>query len=105
MCQKNLFWVLTLFFLCQGKAAAQIITVETFGGKTVACMHTGLTSNVKDCGVRGNWYNYVFVGLISKVTLLDNGEKEIQIVPEEVFWGEPTTSMNAATSQAPVCTD
>lgn len=100
MPQKNLFSVLALVFLCQGKAAAQVITVETVGGKTVACMHTGLTSAVEDCGAHANWYNYVFVGLISKVTPLDNGEKEIQIVPEEVFWGEPATSMNVVTSQA-----
>jgi Carboxypeptidase regulatory-like domain len=96
--RKHLLWVLALFYQCQGNAAAQVITVETVEGKTVACMHTGLTST--DCGVRANWYNYVFVGLISKVTPLDNGEKEIQIVPEEVFWGEPTTSMKAVTSQA-----
>jgi hypothetical protein len=100
MRQENLCFVLALVFLCQEKAVAQVITVETVGGKTVACMHTGLTSTVKDCGVRANWYNYVFVGLISKITPLDNDEKEIQIVPEEVFSGEPTTSMNVVTSQA-----
>jgi len=63
-------------------------------------MHTGLRSTVKDCGIHANWYNYVFVGLISKVTPLDNDEKEIQIAPEEVFWGESTTSVNVVTSQA-----
>jgi len=62
--------------------------------------HTGLTSTLKDCGVRADWYNYVFVGLISKVTPYENHEKEIQIVPEEVFWGEPATSLKVVTSQA-----
>src|SRR5690349_4035663 len=100
MREKTLFSVLALVVLCQGRAAAQIISIERVGSKTVACMHTGLTSTLKDCGVRADWYNYVFVGLISEVTPFENDEKEIQIVPEEVFWGEPTTSLKVVTSQA-----
>jgi hypothetical protein len=100
MREKTLFSVLALALLFQGRAAAQIISIERAGGKTVACTHTGLTSTLKDCGVRTDWYSYVFVGLISKVTPFENDEKEIQVVPEEVFWGEPTTLLRVVTSQS-----
>jgi hypothetical protein len=100
MLEEIIFSVLAFLLFCQGRAAAQIISIERVGGKTVACMHTGLTSTLKNCGVRADWYNYVFVGLISKVTAFENDEKEIQIVPEELFWGEPTNSLKVVTSQA-----
>jgi hypothetical protein len=100
MHKKNVLAVLALVLLCGGKAGAQIVVLHKVGDKTVTCMHTGLTSTVKDCGVHSDWYDYVFVGLISKVTPLENEEKEIQIVSEEVFWGEPTTLLKVVTSQA-----
>jgi hypothetical protein len=98
--QKYLFGVLALFFLCPGNVPAQIIMIEDVGGKTIACTRSGLSSTLNDCGARGNWYNYVFVGQISKVAAIDNDEKEIQIDPEELFWGEPAASMRVVTSQA-----
>lgn len=91
--------VLALAFLSQGKAGAQVILLRQVGDKTVACMHTGLSSDRKDCGARADWYSYVFVGLISKVTSLDNDEKEVEIAPEEVFLGAPSTSLKVVTLQ------
>jgi len=70
------------------------------GDRTVMCTHTGLFSELEDCGARANWYTYVFVGLISAVTPAENYEKEIQIVPEEVFLGAPVTPLTVLTSQA-----
>src|SRR5260370_277683 len=92
--------LLALVFSCPAIARAQITILEKIGDKTVACSHSGLTSSFKDCGVRADWYTYVFVGLISAVTPVENDEKQIQLVPEEVFLGTPGTALTVLTSQA-----
>ncbi|HVM93279.1 MAG TPA: carboxypeptidase-like regulatory domain-containing protein [Terriglobales bacterium] len=62
-------------------------------------MHTGLMSDLKDCGVHSGWYTYVFVGSIFAITPIENDEKQIQIIPEEVFAGEPANPIAVQTSQ------
>ena len=62
-------------------------------------MHSGLTSDLKDCGARSDWYAYVFVGSISAITPVENDKKEIQILPEEVFHGSPARPLTVVTSQ------
>lgn len=62
-------------------------------------MHTGLTSDLRDCGFRSDWYAYVFVGSIAAITPVENDEKEIQILPEEVFHGNPARPLTVITSQ------
>jgi len=80
-------------------AAAQIIELREVDGRRIECIHSGLMSDLNDCGVRGDWYAYVFVGSISAVLPADKGEKKLQITPEEVFHGEPPTPLTAVTSQ------
>jgi hypothetical protein len=92
--------VLALVVFCRGTAGAQVISIKKVGDKTVMCMHSGLTSTLNDCGARPDSYTYAFVGLISAVAPIENDEKEIQIVPEEVFLGEPATPLKVLTSQA-----
>ena len=92
--------LLALVFSWPAIASAQIITLENVGDKTVACSRSGLTSSFKDCGVRADWYTYVFVGVISGITPVENDEKQIQLVPEEVFLGTPATTLTVLTSQA-----
>jgi Carboxypeptidase regulatory-like domain len=89
-----------LIFCCHGVARAQIVIIKNVGGRTVACGYSGLKSDLKDCGPRADLYTYVFVGLISAVTPAANYEKEIQIVPEEIFRGAPATPLTVLTSQA-----
>jgi hypothetical protein len=84
---------------CVGAAEAQIVDTRTVGGKTVMCVRSGLTSDLKDCGFRSDWYAYVFVGTISAITPAENDEKEIQIIPEEVFHGDPASPLTVMTSQ------
>jgi hypothetical protein len=92
--------VLTVFLSWCGAATAQIITIDKVGDKTITCMHSGLTSDLKDCGLQSNWYAYVFVGSISAITPIKDDEKELQIIPEEVFHGEPANPLTARTSQS-----
>lgn len=100
MRNRHYFSLLTLVFLHCSIAAAQIITLKEVRGKTIACMHTGLSSDIKNCGAHADWYTYVFVGLITAVTPVANDEKEIQVVPEEVFLGVPGNYLRVLTSQA-----
>jgi hypothetical protein len=50
--------------------------------------------------LRSDWYAYVFVGSISAVASIEDDEKEIQIVPEEIFHGKPANPLIVKTSQA-----
>lgn len=88
--------VLTVILSCLGAATAQIMELREDG---VTCMHSGLTSDLKDCGFRSDWYAYVFVGSISAITADGKDEKKIQIIPEEVFHGNPSNPLTVRTSQ------
>ena len=90
--------VLALILFFQTTVGAQIISIQKVGDKTVTCMHSGLFSDLNDCGVP-EWYAYVFVGVIAAITPAKDDEKEIQIVPEEVFGGTPKTPLTVLTSQ------
>jgi hypothetical protein len=86
--------------LCLGVAEAQMVTGIRNGNKTTYCIHTGLTSDLKDCGVGADWYTYVFIGSISSITPVDKDEKKLEIRPEEIFHGNPPSPLAALTSQA-----
>jgi hypothetical protein len=93
--------VLIFVLVCIGTARSVIEELKKVGNKTILCMHTGLTSDLKDCGVHSGWYTYVFVGSISVITPTQKDEVEIQIAPEEVFAGEPASPLTVRTSQGP----
>jgi hypothetical protein len=88
--------VLTVVLSGLGAAAAQIMELRDDGA---TCMHSGLTSDLKDCGFRSDWYAYVFVGSIAAITADGKGEKKIQIIPEEVLHGNPSNPLFVTTSQ------
>jgi hypothetical protein len=52
MHKRRVFALLALVFSCPAIARAQVITLEKVGDKEVACTHSGLSSSLKDCGVR-----------------------------------------------------
>ena len=85
---------------CIGLASAQVIEVRQVDGKSVWCSHTGLFSDLKDCAGKPDWYAYVFVGSIAAIAPADKDEKELQIIPEEVFHGNPESPLSVLTSQA-----
>jgi carboxypeptidase family protein len=91
--------VVIVAFCCCSAANAQIIMLKQDGDKRIQCMHTGLSSDLKDCGTQSDWYAYVFVGTISAVTPTKGSEKELHIIPDEVFKGEPTNPVIVLTSQ------
>jgi len=91
--------VLTVALSCVSAADAQIIESREIGNKTITCMHSGLMSDLNDCGFRSDWYAYVFVGLISAIKPAGNDEESLQIMPEEIFYGDPSAPLTVLTSQ------
>lgn len=94
-------WALVILVICSGSttAAAQIDESRNVDGKTIHCLHSGLMSDLNDCDVRSHWYAYVFVGSISAITPAAKDEKKLEILPEEIFHGEPPTPLAVLTSQ------
>lgn len=88
-----------ILLFCIGFASAQLVSVQEVDGKAITCMRSGLHSDLNDCGVRP-WDTYVFVGTISVITSLKDDEKQLQIVPDEIFFGAPPNPLVAETSQA-----
>jgi hypothetical protein len=93
------FGLLAVACTCLGVAQAVVISTRKVGNRTVMCMHSGLMSNLSDCGNRSDWYSFVFIGSISAIKPSMNDEMEIQIVPEEVFSGKPDKPLVVLTSQ------
>jgi hypothetical protein len=91
--------VLAVVVSGSGVATAQIYESREVDGKTIECLHTGLMSDLNDCGSHADWYAYVFVGSISSITPAAKDEKKIQITPEEIFHGAPAPSLTVLTSQ------
>jgi len=62
-------------------------------------MHTGMMSDLTDCGYQSWRYTYVFVGTISAITPAAGDESELRIVPQEVFSGKPDNPVTVLTSR------
>jgi hypothetical protein len=92
------FAALGALLTCVSITSAQMIEVRQINGKSVWCSHSGSFSD-GDCAGKPDWYAYVFVGSISSIAPADNDEKELQIVPEEVFHGNPGSPLTVLTSQ------
>jgi hypothetical protein len=92
--------ILAVYLFCRGGVAAQVIELRTVGDKTVTRMHSGLSSDRKDCGLRYGWHDLVFVGSISGITPIADDELKLEIIPEEIFHGQPATPQIVLTTQA-----
>jgi len=91
--------VLAVALACLGVAKAEVLSIRKVGDKTITCMHSGMFSNLNDCSSRSNWYTYVFVGRISAIKPAKDNEKQVQIAPDEVFFGKPDNPITVLTSQ------
>jgi Carboxypeptidase regulatory-like domain len=95
------FVALAALLSCIGYASAQVIEGRQVDGRSVWYSHTGIFSDLKDCAGKADWYAYVFVGSIAEIAPADKDEKILQIIPEEVFHGDPASPLSVLTSQAP----
>jgi Carboxypeptidase regulatory-like domain len=95
------FVALAALLSCIGYASAQVIEGRQVDGRSVWYSHTGIFSDLKDCAGKADWYAYVFVGSIAEIAPADKDEKILQIIPEEVFHGDPASPLSVLTSPAP----
>lgn len=95
-------WTIPLLMVvltCAGMSNAQIVMIKRYNGKQIECVHSGLSSDLKDCGVKAWWYTYVFIGRIMSIAPADGGEKTLEIDPVEIFHGDPHGPLTVLTSQ------
>jgi hypothetical protein len=78
--------------------SSQIIEERQYRGKTITCMLSGLQGWGNPCGTDGN-YAYIFVGAVLSATEISEKEKRLQITPQEIFLGEPTSQLAVTTNQ------
>lgn len=88
---------LTTLLTLVGVAAGQIIESQEVGNEPGRCARGSPSTD--DCGLQLDRYSYVFVGSISSVKAIEGDEAELQITPEEVFYGTPANSLIVRTSQ------
>jgi hypothetical protein len=96
---QRILFVGALAILCRASASGQIASSKKIGDKTVQCMHSGIVTDLEDCGLQPYPYEFVFVGSISAIKQVEHDEMELRIVPEEVFSGKPDSLVTVLTSQ------
>jgi hypothetical protein len=93
-----LLFLIVIALFCIDTAEAERIELRIVGDKTITCMRSGLMSDLNNCA-KPDWYTCIFVGFISSITPYENDEKQIQITPEEIFYGTPISPLAVRTSQ------
>lgn len=89
----SLIVVLPSFYAVQ----AQIVESRQYKSHDVACVHSGIVrTNGTDCGTEG--YARVFTGTVKSAFDIEETDKLLQLVPDEVFLGDP--EVMAVTNQA-----
>jgi hypothetical protein len=79
--------------------SAQMVEVREYRGRKVQCIHSGiLPTNGTECGTQH--YARVFSGTVKSAFDIGETDKLLQLVPDEVFLGDPATEVMAVTNQA-----
>jgi hypothetical protein len=89
-------WAATTLIV--SSASAQEIEIREYRGKQIACVTGGLQSFVRSCGT-SNSYETVFVGSVVSVKEVTDTDRRLQLMPEEVFFGNSDGLLTANTSQ------
>jgi hypothetical protein len=96
---RQILLLISVALVFGATAAAQVASSKKVGDKVVQCLHSGIVTDLSDCGLRPYPYDFVFVGLISAIKAAEHDEMELRIVPEEVFSGKPDSPVTVLTSQ------
>ena len=89
--------ILVLAGLCV--ATAQLVEWRQYKGHDVTCVHSGIArTNGTDCGTEG--YARVFTGTVKSAFDIGETDKLLQLIPDEVFLGDPASEVMAVTNQA-----
>jgi hypothetical protein len=82
---------------------AEVYDGRWYHGKRVQCVHGGfwagaMASGTWSCGTQG--YARVFTGTVRSVVELSDTDKQLQIIPDDVFVGAPIGEVTATVNQA-----
>ncbi len=78
---------------------AQIFETRQYDGHNVTCVHSGVVqTNGTDCGTQD--YARVFKGTVKSAFDIGETDELLQLIPEEVFVGDPVSEVLAVTNQA-----
>jgi hypothetical protein len=79
--------------------SAQIFEGRQYHGHDVTCVHSGIVqTNGTDCGTQD--YARVFTGTVKSAFDIGETDKLLQLIPDEVFLGDPASEVLAVTNQA-----
>ena len=99
-------WRLFLFVLAAGVAtclSAQTRGQSEQGGKRVCPLRVGsgpfsIFDPIQICGTRG--YVRVFTGTVASVAAISDSENRLELIPDEVFLGDPVSKVTATVHQS-----
>jgi hypothetical protein len=98
-------WRLCAFVLAVASVVPSLSAVVAEGrlyhGKMVQCIHGGSWFAAREgpyCGTEG--YEQVFIGTVQSATEISDTDKRLQIIPSEVFVGNPVGLVTATVNQA-----
>lgn len=96
-------WRLLVFVLAAiclvPSLSAVIMEMREYKGKQVRCMHGGNWFNpIQVCGTK--FYARVFIGTVKSVVEISDTDKRVELIPDEVFLGAPTSEVTATVNQA-----
>jgi hypothetical protein len=81
------------------RLSAQMVEERQYHGKRIGCVHSGIVrTNGTDCGTDG--YARVFTGTVKSAFDIGESDKLLQLIPDEVFLGEPASEVMAVANQA-----
>jgi hypothetical protein len=84
--------------------SAQIMEAREYHGKQVTCLHSGIYSTAGwVCGTQH--HARVFTGTVQSVVEVGDTDKRLELIPDEVFLGDPASEVTAITNQACLHTD
>jgi hypothetical protein len=83
--------------------SAEVPETRWYHGKKVRCVHGGfwaaaMPSGSWSCGTQG--YARVFTGTVRSAVEISDTDKQLQIIPDEVFLGTPIGEVTATVNQA-----
>jgi len=79
-------------------ASSQVIEIRDYRGKQISCVRSGLQGFGRSCET-GDSYEKVFVGSVVSVIETTDTERRLQLLPEEVFFGNAHGLLTVNTSQ------
>lgn len=78
--------------------SAEIVEQREYHGQMVTCIHSGLVGVARSCGTKG--YARVFTGTVKSAIEVGDTDKRLELIPDEIFLGDPKNEVIAITNQA-----